>query len=380
MQNSLRIAKIGGIEIGIHYSWLLVFLLVAWTLAAGLFPQQYPGLDRTTYWVMGGAASLLLFVSVLIHELAHSFVAKSRGLKVTSITLFIFGGVSNISQEARSAGEEFIVAIVGPLSSLAMAAVFWGLDRTALASSPQGDGILSYLVYINVTLAVFNLIPGFPLDGGRVLRAILWGATNNMRRATSIAAGIGRAVGFLFVLGGIFMAINGDFIGGLWLMFIGWFLSGAAESSNQQVELTTRLRGVQVGTVMNEKPIVVESSTRLSDLVHDYILERGVRAIPVVDDGVLVGIITLNEVRSVPREQWDATPVRFVMTKLADLHTTSPKTPLSDALNAMAQHDFNQLPVTEGGRLVGIISRSDVMRFLRVREELGIDAERSRAA
>lgn len=378
MGSSVKVATIGGIEIGIHYSWLLVFFLVAWTLAAGLFPDQYPGLGRNTYWVMGFTASLLLFVSVLIHELAHSFVAKSRGLGVTGITLFIFGGVSNLAEEARSAAEEFQIAIVGPLTSLVLAGLFWVASRAA--ASPEIDGILSYMVYINVTLAVFNLIPGFPLDGGRVLRAILWAATNSLSRATRIAAGVGRVVAFLFIFGGIFMAFTGSFISGLWLMFIGWFLNNAAESSSQQMELATSLRGVRVGSVMNPRPVVIEPNVRLSDLVSDYVLRRGIRALPVVEGDQLVGMVTLHQVRAIPQESWDETPVRFVMTNLNDLHTTTAVSPLSGALHTMSEHDVNQLPVVENGRLAGLLSRSDVMRFLRVREELGIPSPEEKPA
>ncbi len=376
MGNSLRVARIAGIDVHVNASWLVAFFLVAWTLAVGLFPQQYGGLSATTYWVMGFAASLLLFASVLIHELAHSLVARSRGLPVRDITLFIFGGLSNIEGDARSPRDEFLVAIVGPITSFMLAAAFWAADRAVAPELATVDGVVSYLAGINVILAVFNMIPGFPLDGGRVLRAILWSVTNSLQRATSIASGIGRGVGYLFIFVGIYVVFTGGFISGLWLAFIGWFLSSAAEVTSRRTELEARLRGVTVEKLMNRLPITAGPNTRISELIDDYVLQRGIRAVPVVDeDGALLGMITLSEMRSVPRERWSETPARFAMLRATDLRTAVPRASAADALRAMAEHDINQMPVVENGHLVGLISRGHVIRFLQVREELGLTGQ-----
>ncbi len=386
LRSSVRIATIRGIEIGVHYSWVLVFVVVAWTLAVGFFPFEYPGLGAGTYWAMGFAASLLLFVSVLIHELAHSFVAQARGLQVGGITLFIFGGVSNISSEPSSAKDELLISIVGPITSLILGAVFWGIWVGVGVGGGPVQGVLVYLAGINVLLAVFNLIPGFPLDGGRVLRAIVWWATNNFQKATSVAVTSGHAVAFLFIIGGLFILFSGAFISGLWLILIGWFLNNAAEASGRQTQQMEWFRGVKVRQVMNPRPVTVSPDTPLSEVVHDYILQRAVRAIPVVEDGRLIGMVTLNEIRDVPREQWEETPVSAVMTRAESLQMVRPEDDLYTALRILAEHDINQLPVVSSdGTLVGLLSRSNVIRFLQIREELGMPAaeaeeERRRAA
>ncbi len=383
MNSSVRLGSVGGVEIGVHYSWLLVFLLVASTLAIGLFPQQYPGLGVATYWGMGFAASLLLFASVLVHELAHSFLARARGLSVGGITLFVFGGVSNISDEPRTPSDELMIAAAGPITSIVLGGIFWGLWFATGAGFSPAEGVLLYLAGINILLAVFNLIPGFPLDGGRVLRAILWWATNSLRKATRIAARVGQGVSLLFILGGLLLAFSGALISGIWLMLIGWFLNNAAEASYRQVEATEMLRGMTVREAMNPNPMTVEADVPLSEVVHDYLLQRAVRALPVVADGRLVGMATVNEIRSVPRGQWDETPVGFVMTRADDLQTVAPTDDLAKAVTVLARHDVNQLPVVANGRLVGLLSRGNVIRLMQLRDELGVSppgAEERRAA
>ncbi|MHB0868287.1 MAG: CBS domain-containing protein [Chloroflexota bacterium] len=384
MRSSVRIATISGIDIGVHYSWILVFLIVAWTLAVGFFPFQFPGLGATVYWVMGFLASLLLFVSVLIHELAHSFVAQARGLRVSSITLFIFGGVSNITGEPTSAGDELLISIVGPISSLVLAGLFWGIWVAIGDGTGPLEGVLLYLAGINVLLAVFNLIPGFPLDGGRVFRAIVWWVTGSFQTATRVAVAAGHVVAFIFILGGLFIAFSGAFLSGIWLILIGWFLNNAAEASGRQTREMEWFRGVRVRQVMNPAPTTVEPGLALSEVVHGYVLQRAVRALPVVDaERRLVGMVTLNEIRQVPRDRWEETPVAVAMTRAEDLRTVRPEDELTDALRILAEHDINQLPVVDSGRLVGLLSRSNMIRFLQIREELGVEGaeeERRRAA
>ena len=314
MESSLRLGRIGGIEIGINYSWLIIFALVTWSLAVGVFPQTTPGLPLVTYWVMGAVAALLLFAAVLAHELAHSFVAIARGMPVKSITLFVFGGVSNVQKEPDEPADEFWMAIVGPLTSVAVGLLFGAvafLLRDVL--SPPVFAIVSYLAVINVILAIFNLIPGFPLDGGRVFRAIVWWITGSLKQATEIAAGAGRIIAYLFIFGGLYMAFGGNLIGGIWLIFIGWFLATAADVSARQVSALEALRGIAVRDVMNSAPVTVPRDVTIHDLVHDYILTRNVRAFPVVEDGNLVGMVTLSDVRLVPREQWEVVAVEQIM-------------------------------------------------------------------
>lgn len=230
MQSSLRLGGLADIQIGVHYTWVFAVVLIAWSLAVGYFPGVVPGVGAGTYWALGIIAALLLFASVLVHELSHSLVARSRGLTVDSITLFIFGGVSNLSTEATSAGDEFLVAIVGPISSFVLAGVFWLLGQTLPSTGPLG-AVVGYLAFINLLLGGFNLVPGFPLDGGRVLRSLVWGATGDLQRATLVASYAGQAFGWLLILWGLSRLLSGDLLGGLWTAFIGWFLNGAAESS-----------------------------------------------------------------------------------------------------------------------------------------------------
>jgi Zn-dependent protease/CBS domain-containing protein len=375
VKSSVTLGSIRGIQIGVHYSWLLVFALVSWSLAVGFFPQQLPELAPTTYWIMGVVAALLLFASVLIHELAHSFVAQAKGLMVKSIILFVFGGVANIDGEPKKAGDEFLIAAVGPLASFGLAAMF--LVILQFGGIPAGPvaAVVSYLAVVNALLAVFNLIPGFPLDGGRVLRSVIWGATQNFRRASQIAAGAGQIVAFLFIFGGIFMAIQGAVIAGIWLAFIGWFLNNAAAASGQHAQQSEMLRGIKVHDVMNSSPITAGPDVRVSALVNDYVLGRSVRAIPVTSDGDLLGLITINGIRQVPKEEWDSTPARFIMIQPAELRTVAPDDDLEAALKTIQEGDYNQLPVVKGRQLVGLLSRSNVMRFFSVRQELGLTAE-----
>ena len=382
MRSSFTIGWVGDIEVGVHYSWFLVFILVAWTLAAGLFPFQLPGLGAGVYWAMGIASSLLLFVSVLIHELAHSLVAEARGLRVRSIILFIFGGVSNISGEPGSAPDELLIAAVGPISSLVMGGVFWLIWFGTGGGVGPISTVLLYLAGINVLLAVFNLIPGFPLDGGRVLRAIVWWVSGSMLTATRIAVAAGHVVAFVFILGGLFIVFAGAFLSGIWLMIIGWFLNGAAEASGREAEESERLRGIRVRDVMNPNPATVRPETTLADLVHEHVLGRGLRSLPVVADGRLLGMVTLNEIRQVPRDRWEETPVSLVMTGTRALLTAKPDDDLATAVKMLAEHDVNQLPVVEDGRMVGLLSRGHVIRFLEIREQLGLQdgGEERRAA
>ncbi|MBI4492519.1 MAG: site-2 protease family protein [Chloroflexi bacterium] len=372
MNGTLHLGRIAGISIELHYSWFFVFVLLTLSLAVGFFPVNFPTLGPTATWVASAASAILLFVAVLLHELSHSFVARARGMEVQSITLFIFGGMSNIRGEPRSALDEFLMAVAGPLASFALGAVCFGLTRLGLPTPALA--VLSYLALVNVLLGVFNLIPGFPLDGGRVLRSILWGTTHNLRRATLWAAGVGQGVAWLFILGGFYIAFfEGALLSGIWLALIGFFLNSAAEASRAQASVRERFRGVRVADLMSPRPVVVGPDLPLEDLVERFVLERNLRALPVVEDDRLMGIITLVDVRHIPRDRWPYVAVGQVMTPAERLKVVEPDDPLALAVALLGQDDFHQVPVVRSGRLVGLLTRSQIIRFLQVRDELGLE-------
>jgi Zn-dependent protease/CBS domain-containing protein len=373
MPGSFRIGKIAGIDIFIHVSWLIIIVLLTWSLATGWFAVLYPGWSTITYWVVSFIAALLLFVAVLLHELAHSLVARARGLQVKNITLFIFGGVSNIEQEPQTPGVEFQMAFVGPLTSLVIGGVAYLLLLALGNNTSPLAAILRYLAVTNVLLGIFNLIPGFPLDGGRVLRSIVWKLSGNLRTATRVTTLVGEVIAYLFILLGIWLFFGGNLLDGIWLGFIGWFLLSAAQSANTQSMLQSMLKGVTVGEVMNPSPLTVPANISLQKLVDDYFLPRGLRSAMVTQNDQLVGLITLGDIRSIPREQWSQVPVGHVMIPVNKLHVVSPQQNLNDVLPLMAGRDVNQLPVVQDGRLVGVLSRDAIMRYLEVRRSLGVD-------
>ena len=379
MPGTFRIGNIAGIDIDIHVSWIIILVLLTVSLATGWFPQLYPGWSTATYWLIAFLSSLLLFVSVLLHELAHSLVARRRGLPVKSITLFIFGGVSNIEREPQSPGVEFQIAFVGPLTSLVIGAICFLLQVPLRGSNSPLEGILFYLAVTNILLGVFNLIPGFPLDGGRVLRSIVWRLTGNLRQATRVATLTGQVIAYLFILLGIWIFFVGDILDGIWLGFIGWFLLSAAQSANAQGMLTSVLRGVTVGEVMNPKPATVPADISLQQLVDAYFLPGGLRYALVMQTDRLLGLITLGDIRHIPREQWGQVPVSTAMIPLSRLHVVTPQQSLSDVLPLMAGRDVNQLPVVDNGALVGILSRDAIVGYLEVRRSLGVENAQSNA-
>jgi Zn-dependent protease/predicted transcriptional regulator len=377
MPGSFPIGSIGGIRIEVNYGWIIIFVLFAASLATGWFPSTVPGLGAGTYWAMGVVAAILLFASVIAHELAHSLVARSRGLPVKSITLFIFGGVSNLEQEPRRPGDEFLLTVVGPLTSIVIGAIAWPIGLAIGTNSRVVAGVLIYLGVANVLLGVFNLIPGFPLDGGRVLRSIIWAATGDLRKATLWSARVGQFVAYLFILWGIWLFFTGNVLGGLWLGFIGWFLLSASQAAAVEQAVRTLFRDTTVAEAM--RPVVVEvpPDITLEALFDSYLMPYGLRAVPVVDDGRFVGLVTLAGMRHIPRDRWPATTAREVMIPLERLHAVQPQQRLTDVLPLMARQDVNQLPVIQDGRLVGIVARDSIVRYLEFRRGLSPDeAER----
>lgn len=373
MSGSFRIGRIAGIDIYANFSLLIILVLLTVSLASSWFPATYPGFSTTIYLLMGLIAAVLLFVSVLLHELAHSFVARARGLPVKSIYLYIFGGVSNIEQEPQSAGVEFQMAFVGPLTSLVIGALsylgFLALrgERSALAA------ILGYLAISNILLGIFNLVPGFPLDGGRVFRSIVWKITGNAHTATNVATAVGIAIAYLFILWGIFLFFTGNSLNGLWIGFTGWFLLSAAQATRAQATIDSTFRGVTVGQVMNTTPTTVPANISLQRLVDEYFLPQGLRSALVMQGDILGGLITLSDIRHVPREQWPQTPVGLAMIPAERLHVVSPQQSLADALPLINGQDVNQLPVMQDGRLVGVLTREAIVRSLEIRRSLRMD-------
>jgi len=337
----------------------------------GFFPQNYPGWERPTYWIIGFISSLLLFFSVLVHELAHSFVAIAKGLPVHGITLFIFGGVSNLGAETESPRDEFAIAVVGPLTSLLLSGLFLGLLQITSDAEGPLAAILSYLALINLLLGIFNLLPGYPLDGGRVLRSIVWGITKSMERATNIAAGAGQAFGWGLIIVGVFMVLGDNVFGGIWIALIGWFLMSAASSSRQEIANQKLLEGVLVSRVMQPDPETVTTQTTVEEAFLEYFLQRGLRALPVCESDRLVGIATLTDLKKVAQESWGQYQIKDIMTA-APLYSVEPDHDLSEALRVLAEHGLNQVLVLQGARLVGLLSRADIIRYLQLRQELGV--------
>ena len=378
LKHSIRLGRIAGIEIGAHYSWFLIAAFQAWSLAAGYFPSTYPGWDRPAYWIAGVVAALGLFGCVLLHELGHSLVANSRGVRVQSITLFVFGGVAGLKGEPESAKDEFLIAAAGPLVSFGLAGAFWAATPLAPATAPP-HAVLGFLAFVNALLGGFNLLPGFPLDGGRVLRAIVWAITHSLRTATQVASYVGQAMGYLLMLAGVARLLTGATLDGLWTALIGQFLASAAGAARQSQALRDVLRGLRVADVMGRDPAgpaVADSTMSLQEFVYLHLLRYGHRALPVVERdgfvggaGRLLGIVSVSDVKDVPQPAWPRTSVVEVMTR-GPLKTVTPQTGLDRALRLLAEESLNQLPVVDGGRLAGLLTRADVLRVLQLPDTL----------
>lgn len=370
MHSSIRLGRVFGIEIGFHYTWFIIFGLITWSLSAGYFPTQYPHWSAALGWTVGVLTSLLFFTSVVLHELGHSLVAIRRGIPVKNITLFVFGGAAHIEREVERPQDEVAITIAGPLVSLALALFFWVVAWAAQAVEPLA-ALTAWLARINLVLALFNLVPGFPLDGGRLLRAAVWAWRGDFRAATQVASRSGQLLAYLLMALGIFTAFAGNMVSGLWLIFLGWFLASAAEASYQDVLTRGLLSDVRVRQIMDRDPVVIGRAVSLRRLVDDYVLGKSTRAVLVVEDGELSGIITLTDVKNVPVEEWDNTTVSAVMTRMP-LETVAADASVTDLIQRLGGKDLHVLPVLDGGRLVGTVNRSHVIRYLQVRQELGI--------
>src|SRR6185503_12966094 len=362
MGPSIHIGRIFGVQIGLHPSWFVIALLVTYTVAAGQLPAAYPNWDPALYWVVGALIALLFFGSVLAHELSHALVARRYGLKVKEITLFIFGGAATLEGETKRPLDEALIAGVGPLTSLLIGGILLGID--AIIKQPQMAAITGWLGFINLTLGFFNLIPGFPMDGGRILHAILWKLRGDRSVATRNAAGV-----FLIFQGSDLLFT------GVWFALIGWFLSNAAEATIAQVSVEHALRGIKVSEVMETDPPSIAPNESVADLVNERLIRGEHRSFLVRhDDGGLAGIVTLSDVRPMPRENWENARVTDIMTRYADLATIGPEAGLEEALKLLQEREVNQLPVVtdEGRTVVGLLTRAGILRLIEARMRLGV--------
>lgn len=375
MPRKWKLFRILGFDISIDISWFLILALVIWSLGGSYFPYAYPDLATSTHWIMGVVASLLLFVSVLVHELSHSIVARSYGLDISGIRLFLFGGVSEMTEEPKEANAEFKIAVVGPATSIILAAIFYAITLLHIRGwSEAVYAILFYLAILNLALGIFNLIPGFPLDGGRILRAILWGKFGDLKKATNIASKVGKGFAYLLIAFGAFTALSGSLVSGIWYVFIGMFLNSAAENSARQVMMREILSGVNIRDVMSSDVVTVDPEMDCQKVVDEYLMKYRFDLFPVVDEnGVLVGLITLHDIKKIPREAWVRTPVREVMDEISDDRILHPDDEAVECLGRMVQSDEQgRMPVVDDQNdLVGIVTRKDIMNLLRIKTDLG---------
>ncbi len=371
MKNSLRLGTVFGIPLEIHYTWFIVFALVTLSLATGYFPSRYPDWSLVATLAIGLLTSLLFFASVLVHELAHSIVALGWGIPVKGITLFIFGGVASIGREPERPLAEFLVAIAGPASSLLLALGFGALWLAGqwLDISPLA-GLGLYLATINLSLALFNMIPGFPLDGGRVFRSAVWAVTGDMNRATRWAATTGRVVAVLMIIGGAIMFLMGNWSSGLWLAFIGWFLDNAASQSAQQAWFREALQGYTAGDLTSGCQ-AIDRNMPLDWVVRDYVTPNGESCFIVTDGNQPQGVTTLNQIKRVPRQKWGWTPVHQIMTPLSSLKPVGPGEAAYTVLVRMISEGQSLLPVVDGTRFIGFIRQDKLLRFAQMRSMLG---------
>jgi Zn-dependent protease len=372
---SLELFKLFGFSVRVDASWILVAILIVWSLASGLFPHYYPNLSSGTYWWMGLLGALGLFVSIVLHEFAHSWVARRCGLNMRGITLFIFGGVAHMDDEPPSPGTEFWIAIAGPIASALIAAASFGLwlfSGRMGWSVPMG-AVFWYLGFINTVLVVFNLVPAFPLDGGRILRSLLWQTTGSLRKATQISSFIGSAFGLLLIVLGVLQFIGGNFIGGMWWFLLGMFLRGAASMSYEQVLIRRALQGEPIRRFVQPDVRTVTPSTSVQQFVDDYIYRYPFKMFPVVTDDQLVGCVRTGRVKELPRDEWANHQIREIVEPCSEQNMIEPQADALKALSKMQRVGNSGLMVVDGGRLEGIISLRDMMHLISVKLDLEPD-------
>ncbi|HSF31753.1 MAG TPA: site-2 protease family protein [Candidatus Tectomicrobia bacterium] len=371
-RGSLVLGAIRGIPIRIHFTWLVIFGLLSWSLASGYFPQHYPDLPITAYWIKAIIAALFLFGSVLVHELMHALMAQSLRVPIAGITLFALGGVSEMKQEPPSPSAEFMIAIVGPLASIALAGLFWLVWRALEREGPDPTfaAIALYLVGLNTVVAVFNMLPAFPLDGGRVLRSIVWAITKDLKKATHLATRIGRGFAYILIVFGAVSLFAGAGFQGIWLALIGFFLLQGAQASYTQVVLKEALAGVAVHDIMVRDVVSAAPGLSVKELIERYFLSYGYGGFPVVENGQVLGLVALGDVKRVAPEDHDRVTVREVMVPLSERLTIAPEEDVSAAFQRMAEEELGRLVVMERGRMLGLVTKTGLSRFLQMKLEL----------
>jgi Zn-dependent protease/predicted transcriptional regulator len=365
---SIRIGKILGIPFGVNNSWFIIFALITLSLSTH-YAHLHPQWTQAEHLFFGAATSILFFASILLHELGHSVVALHYGIPVKSITLFVFGGVAQIGKEPESPRQEFNIAIAGPIVSALLGALFYGVMLLAQGASAGIAALGEWLGQINLMVAVFNLLPGFPLDGGRILRSVVWKSTGSFERATATAAGGGQLLAYGFIFFGIWIALSGNFFGGLWIGFIGWFLLSAAQTTILQVSIRSALAGTTARDVMSSECLSLPGSASVADLVENYLLKTGARCAMVTDGDRFQGLVTLHEVKRVPREEWSRTPLKSMMIPIERLTTVSPNISAERVLQIMSTGNIHQVPVVDNGHLLGVIGRDRLLSLVQTRLE-----------
>jgi len=368
----ITLFKLLGFEVRIDMSWFIIAFVVTWSLAEGLFPFYYKNLSKGTYWWMGACGALGLFVSIVFHEICHSVVARRYGLRIKGITLFIFGGVAEMAEEPESAKAEFMMALAGPVSSVLLGLGFYGVGVVGGGAGwpVPVKGIFEYLAMINGLLAGFNLLPAFPLDGGRMLRSVLWGWKENLGWATRIASRIGSGFGLGMIIGGVFIVLRGNLLTGIWWFMIGMFLRSASLMSYRQMLMRRALEGERVGSFMEPNPVTVPPVISVERLVEDYIYRHHFKMFPVVGLGRLMGCVTIKKVKEVPRGEWGQRRVGELVEPCSSDNTISPEADAIKALSIMNRTRTSRLMVVDGDRLVGIIALKDMLKFLSLKVEL----------
>lgn len=365
VQGSWKIATVMGIPMRVHFSWFIIFGLITWSLSTHYFPKAAPDLPLAAYWIKGTLAALLLFASVAFHELSHSYVARKYHIPITSITLFIFGGVSQLKGEPPHPKAEFRMAIAGPVSSFLLSALFFLI---AINTMGGPKALFSYLAQINFILGVFNLIPGFPMDGGRILRSVLWSRTKDYYYATKKASNFGQRIALFFLFFGLFLLFTGS-SGGLWLLLIGWFLYMAAQSSSQEATLQEVLSGIKVKEVMARDIVTINSSIPIDEAVDKYFLRYGYGygGFPVMDDGKFLGIVTLKEIKDIPRKDWSKVKVSDILVPHNKKWEITPDSDVMRALELMIKEDKGRIIVMENDKVVDLITRNGIARYLQIK-------------
>jgi Zn-dependent protease/predicted transcriptional regulator len=372
LRSSIKLFKIFGIEIRLDYSWFIIFALLVYYFGFSYFPAILPGLNTGFIAIITLVTVLLFFFSILFHEVSHSVIAKKMGIPVSRISLFIFGGMSEIEKEPDKPTTELLMSIAGPIFSLFLGVIFviiWYLTRKIAAISlPAG-----YLAFVNLALGIFNLLPGYPLDGGRVLRSIIWKTTKNLKRATFIASTIGRVVGFIMIAVGIYFIFTNNFINGIWLAFIGWFVQSSAYLSYRQLIFDTSIKGFKVKDIMNENMVIVENDITIGDLVNNYFMKYKYGIFPVVDNlenKKLIGFISIHDIKSIPREEWNSTRGSDIVEEVKEKEIIDGDAEANEAIKQMSKFNLNHLFILSDKKLKGMITKSDIMQFIKLYTEL----------